>query len=679
VTGYADRYMLAIAGYGDSLGQYGYSSASWSSLPTGVGTQYAGTLSAWSGVGSQSWRIGETIGADGGASASLLWGANTAAVAKRQIALWLDTSGEPLRTTGPISSTQTVITLSGEIDGASAGDLLHVAGEAWIYVSHSGADVTVTRGALGTEAAPLPYSGLGLSVLSEPASVVGRPVTVWRRDGSGPIDAIYHGVVQSLAAGQELALGLGSQGAACLRRRHDPQEARGLALPASIVDGTLDVTSAEYVDARAWGVDPGDVYVWCVTGDGLELLVEASVTASGRLLLSSDPLRVAWRDDAPVQASDVPRSVQIESVRLATCLDADSPGELLKSIVSGLSPSSLWGGLPSARLSGSSIVDVASGLDVLRSESSSGAVWYLPPSARAESVADVVELLCRPVGVSVVPSRDGGLVVVDAYSLSASPGSIVEADVRGAAPSEWTLSESLAIRTATIESDGRVDRIVSSVAQQTARGAQDVKIDASAWGARQSVCVDRWLSALARYEISPVVVRLSVDRASDLDAGDQVLVTLSSLLSADGTRGVSDVLAVVTDASTGALERNLTIALTHREFDVGRWAPTAVVTSVEMDGSLKIDGSDYGTEGTDYAVGAGVKLVELDGTEVDTGVVDNSTSDSVTVTWVGSPAPANRLIVLDGWDDRGVTGPWAWLADSLGELGAGGDPPYQWS
>jgi hypothetical protein len=683
VTAYADAYVLTVDGYGDASGLYGFATSTPVSTPAGVGTVYAGTLRDVPGTITQQWSPPDAVGSDAGLTVSVTHTTDTARLVRRRLTYWADSAGVPLRLSEPVQSSDTTITLTGTISGASSGDLLYVAGEAWSYTSHSGADVTVTRAQLGTTAAPIAWTAPGPVVLSEPPGVVGRRCTVYRVTSAG-VSTLYRGTVQGLTTSAgAIGLTIGSAYGDALRRPYAPPEATGLRLPVTLTPGTLSADVE--VDTRAWGVDDaGTLWTWCdVRAGGTDYaLLVAGAVSSGTLTIGSPPVRAAYDGDEYVGALDLPTGpAELRAVRVADVWSATSPGDVVASIIEDTSPATMRGACAET-VQDADAVTLASGVATMRSRTEASDLYYLPHDTDARTIGDVIEALLQPVALSIVPDAQGRPLVIDWPDVSRTATTIAESQVRREAVTGWSQSSAGTLRSALVEGEQATDRVVSDVAAQINGGAEDVEIDSTPWGSRHAECVDRWRQALASAQLPRVAVQMDVARALSVDVGDVVAVTLSTIYDTDGTRGVTGARGLVVERGDTLDAQALTVHIDAGTYQPGAWAPTAEITAWSSP-TATVDVSDYDATGdaTVYQVGAGVTLRDSTGTVRDTGTVSAVTATTVSITGLTATPAVGDLLTLGTWDGVGSAyrAGYAWLARDLsGTLGAGGDDPFTW-
>ena len=683
MTAYADTYVLTVDGYGDASGLYGFATSSPASTPAGVGTVYAGTLRAIPGTLTQQWSPPDAVGSDAGLSVSLTHTSDTAQIVRRRLVFWGDSSGVPLRLSAPVQSTDTTITLTGTISGASSGDLLYVAGEVWSYTSHSGADVTVTRAQLGTTAAPIAWTPPGPVVLSEPPGVIGRRCTVYRVTPAGS-SVLYRGIVAGLATDAgAINLTIGSAYGDALRRPYSPPESTGLRLPVALTPGRLSADVE--VDTSAWGLDDtGTQWAWLgvrVGGTDYTLLTAGAVS-SGTLTIGSPPVRAAFDGDEYVSALDLPTGpAELRSVRLADVFSSSSPKSVLSEIVQGDSPSTMRGAC-AEQVQNADAVTLASGIATMRSRTEAADLYYLPHDLDARTIGDVVEALLYPVALSLVPDGQGRPTVIDWPDVSRDATQIAESDIRREAVTGWSQSSAGTLRSALVEGQRATDRVVSDVAMQINGSAEDAEIDSTPWGASHPECVDRWRQAIASAQLPRVAVQINAARSLSVDVGDVVSVTLSTIYDTDGTRGVTGARGLVVERGDTLDAQSLIVHVDAGTYNPGSWGPTGEITAWS-DPTATVDVSEYDSTGdaTVYPVGALLQLLDSTGTVRDTATVTASTATTISLSGLSVTPAVGDLLILAPWDAVGASyrGAYAWWArDIAGTLGSGADDPFTW-
>lgn len=708
MAGYDDRVSLTVAGVGDYTtgDQYAW----WTRLPESpAATDRRGLVPGRLQPGDIAPL--EWVGASGSMTVGLVYDAGTQTLLDRRI-LWPGTNAtDPPRLVNPLGPASTSMQLTQDFTVAApfcvwfGGEVVRIDSRTAPFL------FAITRGVMGTTArAHVWQSGqTGPVVLSQQPTPVGARVVV-ERNG----DALYQGAVTSCAPdGSTISLSLTSAHGIV---RQMP--ARRYVLETSFFEVVNEDAPANtfFVDAESRQLGGGVIFVGApriAYTDGTTRLVRVwwdketwsmhevvfGTSAVAVVIGTVQPAVLQWGvgpvaypfDTIPgALASNEARVAEVELVPYTT---DRTPTGLLTELLTAQFPPGPCMGLSSGVVDDLSVLDRALGsvllqapyCDLSAATSLANVVWPGPVTDEKTAIDWLSRGLAEPLGCGLAVGDAGGIVAVDWTSAFDATSSVGELALREPVVG---FREGLGVReiTVTHEDAGgeRVVRYVSDFSQQVAQGGKSVEVRAG-WLQHllSTVLLQRMLLLLYVWQQARPETTVVTSRAAALTVGQVFELTCSTLPGNDGTRGVTDLVAMVTARSTDAMGVTVThsVVLTGygTELQVGEWAPTVEV--------LFRAGSTYGVSTGDYydgpvtdlfTVGQSVRLLNPDGTVKDgAGTITAVGATSISV--VFSPVGATGdLIILSGWDTVGIRGDYAWLADAAGALGTGDDPPFRY-
>jgi hypothetical protein len=694
VTGYADTYVMRVAGL----------PYTWSTAPLVYDPTARAVVSSVPGTLRQKLELFKPTGSDSGVEVSLVYGADAQPLLDRTIAPVVDASGVPVRLADAVDDLATALPVTAAPVGLAPGDVISVGGEAVTYLSTGAGVINVTRGALGSIAAPIPAAFV---LLLKPATVIGSRVVLSRVPFGGTLESVvFQGRITAVAADAgNVRLTIGSTWSSLRSRKYAPPRndnpasarasiergAGGFVLASAGDDGPLRLALG---DAGAF---PADVsYAW-VGSDDLRVCAEVTVAAGGVVVVPAGArIAQAFNGDRMISAAEIDARVgaefAIDSVIVADVLAGPlAPSLVVSAVLQGQTPATMRGGLDAAELGDLTALDGALGIASFASPTlSTGApLVVLPPADKPLALLKYVGQLLEPAGVVMVPDSRGRIAIVDPVQSSLFPTAVTGDQLRAPALS-WSVDESTALRAVTIaapfEGVDYTARIVSDVASQLYAGGVELDVDAGLWSPAVDSLVNRWRSVVTWLQRGVPVFGAEIQRDTAVDVGDLVLVDVPTLVDGDGTRGVSGLLCSILER--GETTRNgkqavTLLALGHGlKLRLGAWSPTAEVSAyaagVATVGTL-FTGTD---DAAPFTVGQAVFLLDANGTRIDADAPPATVTGvgplQLKVTFATATPAATDLIVLAQYDDVAIRDVYAWQADPAGTLGAGLEAAFTW-
>jgi hypothetical protein len=694
VTGYADTYVMRVAGL----------PYTWSTAPLVYDPTARAVVSSVPGTLRQKLELFKPTGSDSGVEVSLVYGDDAQPLLDRTIAPVVDASGVPVRLADAVDDLATALPVTAAPVGLAPGDVISVGGEAVTYLSTGAGVINVTRGALGSIAAPIPAAFV---LLLKPATVIGSRVVLSRVPFGGTLETVvFQGRITAVAADAgNVRLTIGSTWSSLRSRKYapprndNPASARasiergtdGFVLASAGDDGPLRLSLG---DAGAF---PADVSHAWVGSDDLRVCAEVTVAAGGVVVVPAGArIAQAFDGDRMISAAEIDARVgaefSIDSVIVADVLAGPlAPSLVVSAVLQGQTPATMRGGLDAAELGDLTALDGALGIASFASPTLSTAapLVVLPPAEKPLALLKYVGQLLEPAGVVMVPDSRGRIAIVDPVESSLVPTSVTGDQLRAPALS-WSVDESTALRAVTIaapfEGVDYTARIVSDVASQLYSGGVELDIDAGLWSPAADSLRIRWRSVVTWLQRGVPVFGAEIERGTAVDVGDLVLVDVPTLVDGDGTRGVSGLLCSILER--GETTRNgkqavTLLALGHGlKLRLGAWSPTAEVSAyaagVATVGTL-FTGTD---DAAPFTAGQAVFLLDANGTRIDTDAPPATVTGvgplSLKVTFATATPAATDLIVLAQYDDVAIRDVYAWQADPAGTLGAGLEAAFTW-
>lgn len=694
MTGYADTYVMRVAGL----------PYTWSTAPLVYDPTARAVVSSVPGTLRQKLELFKPTGSDSGVEVSLVYGDDAQPLLDRTIAPVVDASGVPVRLADAVDDLATALPVTAAPVGLAPGDVISVGGEAVTYLSTGAGVINVTRGALGSIAAPIPAAFV---LLLKPATVIGSRVVLSRVPFGGTLETVvFQGRITAVAADAgNVRLTIGSTWSSLRSRKYapprndNPASARasiergtdGFVLASAGDDGPLRLSLG---DAGAF---PADVSHAWVGSDDLRVCAEVTVAAGGVVVVPAGArIAQAFDGDRMISAAEIDARVgaefSIDSVIVADVLAGPlAPSLVVSAVLQGQTPATMRGGLDAAELGDLTALDGALGIASFASPTLSTAapLVVLPPAEKPLALLKYVGQLLEPAGVVMVPDSRGRIAIVDPVESSLVPTSVTGDQLRAPALS-WSVDESTALRAVTIaapfEGVDYTARIVSDVASQLYSGGVELDIDAGLWSPAADSLRIRWRSVVTWLQRGVPVFGAEIERGTAVDVGDLVLVDVPTLVDGDGTRGVSGLLCSILER--GETTRNgkqavTLLALGHGlKLRLGAWSPTAEVSAyaagVATVGTL-FTGTD---DAAPFTAGQAVFLLDANGTRIDTDAPPATVTGvgplSLKVTFATATPAATDLIVLAQYDDVAIRDVYAWQADPAGTLGAGLEAAFTW-
>ena len=694
MTGYADTYVMRVAGL----------PYTWSTAPLVYDPTARAVVSSVPGTLRQKLELFKPTGSDSGVEVSLVYGDAAQPLLDRTIAPVVDASGVPVRLADAVDDLATALPVTAAPVGLAPGDVINVGGEAVTYLSTGAGVINVTRGALGSIAAPIPAAFV---LLSKPATVIGSRVVLSRVPFGGTLETVvFQGRINAVAADAgNVRLTIGSTWSSLRSRKYAPPRndnpasarasiergADGFVLASAGDDGPLRLSLG---DAGAFSADVS--HAW-VGADALRVCAEVTVAAGGVVVVPAGARIVqAFDGDRMISAAEIDARVgaefAIDSVIVADVLAGPlAPSLVVSAVLQGQTPATMRGGLDAAELGDLTALDLALGIASFASPTLSTAapLVVLPPANKPLALLKYVGQLIEPAGVVMVPDSRGRIAIVDPVESSLVPASVTGDQLRAPALS-WSVDESTALRAVTIaapfEGVDYTARVVSDVASQLYAGGVELDIDAGLWSPAADSLVNRWRSVVTWLQRGVPVFGAEIERGTAVDVGDLVLVDVPTLVDGDGTRGVSGLLCSILERGettrTGKQAVTL-LALGHGlKLKLGAWSPTAEVSAyaagVATVGTL-FTGTD---DAAPFTAGQAVFLLDANGTRIDTDAPPATVTGvgplSLKVTFTTATPAATDLIVLAQFDDVAIRDVYAWQADPAGTLGAGLEAAFTW-
>lgn len=694
MTGYADTYVIRVAGLPHT----------WSTAPLVYDPAARAVVSSVPGTLRQKLELFKPTGSDSGVEVSLVYGTDAQPLLDRTIAPVVDASGVPVRLADAVDDLATALPVTAAPVGLAPGDVIHVGGEAVTYLSTGAGVINVTRGALGSIAAPIPAAFV---LLSKPATVIGSRVVLSRVPFGGTLETVvFQGRINAVAADAgNVRLTIGSTWSSLRSRKYAPPRndnpasarasiergADGFVLASAGDDGPLRLSLGP---AGAFAADVS--HAW-VGADALRVCAEVTVAAGGVVVVPAGARIVqAFDGDRMISAAEIDARVgaefAIDSVMVADVLAGPlAPSVIVSRVLEGQTPATMRGGLDAAELGDLTALDLALGIASFASPTLSTAapLVVLPPADKPLALLKYVGQLIEPAGVVMVPDSRGRIAIVDPVESSLVPASVTGDQLRAPALS-WSVDESTALRAVTIaapfEGVDYTARVVSDVASQLYAGGVELDIDAGLWSPAVDSLVNRWRSVVTWLQRGVPVFGAEIERGTAVDVGDLVLVDVPTLVDGDGTRGVSGLLCSILER--GETTRNgkqavTLLALGHGlKLKLGAWSPTAEVSAyaagVATVGTL-FTGTD---DAAPFTAGQAVFLLDANGTRIDTDAPPATVTGvgplSLKVTFTTATPAATDLIVLAQFDDVAIRDVYAWQANPAGTLGAGLEAAFTW-
>ena len=694
MTGYADTYVMRVAGL----------PYTWSTAPLVYDPTARAVVSSVPGTLRQKLELFKPTGSDSGVEVSLVYGADAQPLLDRTIAPVVDASGVPVRLADAVDDLAPALPVTAAPVGLAPGDVINVGGEAVTYLSTGAGVINVTRGALGSIAAPIPAAFV---LLSKPATVIGSRVVLSRVPFGGTLESVvFQGRINAVAADAgNVRLTIGSTWSSLRSRKYAPPRndnpasarasiergADGFVLASAGDDGPLRLSLG---DAGAFPVDVS--HAW-VGADALRVCAEVTVAAGGVVVVPAGArIAQAFDGDRMISAAEIDARVgaefAIDSVIVADVLAGPlAPSLVVSAVLQGQTPATMRGGLDAAELGDLTALDGALGIASFASPTLSTAapLVVLPPADKPLALLKYLGQLLEPAGVVMVPDSRGRIAIVDPVESSIVPTSVTGDQLRAPALS-WSVDESTALRAVTIaapfEGVDYTARVVSDVASQLYAGGVELDVDAGLWSPAADSLRIRWRSVVTWLQRGVPVFGAEIERGTAVDVGDLVLVDVPTLVDGDGTRGVSGLLCSILER--GETTRNgkqavTLLALGHGlKLRLGAWSPTAEVSAyaagVATVGTL-FTGTD---DAAPFTAGQAVFLLDANGTRIDTDAPPATVTGvgplSLKVTFTTATPAATDLIVLAQYDDVAIRDVYAWQADPAGTLGAGLEAAFTW-
>lgn len=724
-----DIYILRIAGVVDDDGEqiaYTTRTLAYTSPPT-----QSAAIADVQGTMQQACRILEPVGSAGGLSLELTYGAPYVdRITRQQIAPVRSSGGVVVRVVRP-ALTGSLLYTQVQPD-LTSGDLVYIGGELVEYTSwtalpsYSGGAgyMTVVRGQGGTPAQPIPVVGAGTVVLSQLPSVVGQRCTLSRvpatATSSADEEVVYRGTVDGLTPdGPKVALAIGSAMSRLRDRQYIPAASadldEGVEIRFAVTDAGVTPAIGGYgvaqirIDALPEDVT-GTPLLWLsLSRDGVSatLLVTGAwyqqtiggvrttrvgVSSSSSALL----MRIGTRTlSASEAAAELTASWRVTSVQVADQigLGTQSLGDVVNTVLGGeAGPVGRRGLLTQAERA-----DIVPRLNAACGVSSVTTTMYdgsqrlvLPQMDSPRALRSVLADMLAPWGCSLASTGDGKITAIDWLEPRTSYGSL---SYEGEARSEWSsiqIGSDGAIRAVTIDavSDAghRIRRtLVADTSMQVSQGGEHLTLDAELWGPLWPQLQARWYGLLSLYQTGSPRVSLDVAQDNALDVGDWCLVDSPTMHSADGTRGITGVAAVVTGRARRLDGPVVTLELALVGWGITsnarRWGPSLRVASVSSGATDVVTAADYfdADEAAGFAAGDHVILYDdvgnlVDGTPREVLAVGTGT---ITCELFSTTPVADDIIVLADYDETAHRS-WAWMADAAGTLGAASDAGHTW-
>ena len=656
------------------------------------------------------------MGANGGLSLQLQYGEGGSVLLNRQWSPIVDASGAPVRIATdvvvglPVETTDTTIPLTAQPSGLSSGDLIWIGGEVVAYQSWSSPSITVTRAQLGTDTRVYPYTPpQGLLLLDAPPSPIGARCTLSRVDvdasSSASEEVVYRGVIVGVGeGGGEILLQVASQ----MQRVRDAEwrEMECFALaggPVSVVDGPLgwsydgpvlawitpsvygvaasDIGGLAYAYARVWSGD-----AWCVVTITDTFINGRDVSLDLGQIVQVGRGTVAYPlDQAPDVWGDAvtPDRVQV----LRTYSAKPQIGTLLESILTASAPLGYAVGLDASEVDSdglSRITNALSGAGLSVPHSVLGSSIYWLPPLDGGTLLDILEPELTAAGCAIVADSQGRISAIDWADALRAETALTVTDLRAPAVG-WADSWTSALRSMSVTAEGSggdtTEIVRSGIASSIGGSGITIGETTVMLAPHLDVLRLRAISMVSIWELSCPSLTVSVARSLGVEVGDTLSVTVPTLVGPDGTRGVTNQTALVTEVTRhyteGYDEAVIVLTSWGRTITSGVYAPSATVVS-ESGGVVTVEANDYtvspASDAAEFVVGDRVILCDETGARQDTtspiASVTAIGTNTLTVTFSGATPSAGDVIVLADYDTAARTDA-AWLADSSGEVSSG--------